>query len=58
MEDFLIHRGKLTNVYKLGEKFLLMRNIDKIIKYEKILGIIPDKGKFLNLIKLDGENCY
>lgn len=50
MEDFLIHRGKLTNVYKLGEKFLLIRNIDKIIKYEKILGIIPDKGKFLNLI--------
>ena len=48
MEHLLQYEGKVRNVYKLGEKHLLMKATDRVSSFDRHIGIIPGKGKLLN----------
>jgi len=48
MEHLLIYVGKVRNIYKLGEKFLLMKASDRVSSFDRHIGIIPGKGELLN----------
>ena len=48
MEHLLIYEGKVRNIYKLGEKHLLMKASDRVSSFDRNIGIIPGKGELLN----------
>ena len=48
MEHLLIYEGKVRNVYKLGEKHLLMKASDRVSSFDRHIGTIPGKGELLN----------
>ena len=48
MDHLLQYEGKVRNVYKLGEKHLLMKATDRVSSFDRHIGIIPGKGKLLN----------
>ena len=48
MEHLLIYEGKVRNIYKLGEKYLLMKASDRVSSFDRNIGIIPGKGELLN----------
>ena len=48
MEHLLIYEGKVRNIYKLGEKYLLMKASDRVSSFDRHIGTIPGKGELLN----------
>ena len=48
MDHLIQYEGKVRNVYKLGEKYLLMKATDRVSSFDRHIGIIPGKGKLLN----------
>ena len=48
MDHLLIYTGKVRNIYKLGDKYLLMKATDRVSSFDKHIGIIPGKGELLN----------
>ena len=48
MEHLLIYEGKVRNIYKIGEKYLLMKASDRVSSFDRHIGIIPGKGELLN----------
>ena len=48
MEHLLIYEGKVRNIYKLGDKYLLMKATDRVSSFDRHIGIIPGKGELLN----------
>ena len=48
MDHLLIYEGKVRNIYRLGEKYLLMKSSDRVSSFDKNIGIIPGKGELLN----------
>ena len=48
MEHLLIYKGKVRDIYKLGDEHLLMKASDRISSFDQHVGIIPGKGKLLN----------
>ena len=48
MDHLLIYAGKVRNIYKLGDKYLLMKATDRVSSFDRHIGIIPGKGELLN----------
>jgi len=48
MDHLRIYEGKVRDIYKLGEKHLLMKASDRVSSFDKNIGIIPGKGELLN----------
>ena len=48
MEDILSYRGKVRNMYNLGNNYYLMEASDRVSSFDKHIGIIPGKGILLN----------
>ena len=48
MEHLLIYEGKVRNIYKIGEKYLLMKASDRVSSFDRHIGIMPGKGELLN----------
>lgn len=48
MDHLLIYEGKVRNIYKLGDNFLLMKASDRVSSFDRHIGIIPGKGELLN----------
>jgi phosphoribosylaminoimidazole-succinocarboxamide synthase len=49
----LIHKGKVRDLYSVGEKYLLIVSSDRISAFDFILPTaVPGKGELLNLISL------
>ena len=48
MDQSLIYEGKVRNIYKHGEKHLLMKTSDRVSSFDKHIGIINGKGELLN----------
>ena len=48
MDHLIQYEGKVRNVYKLGEKYLLMKATDRVSSFDRHIGIIPGKGELLN----------
>jgi phosphoribosylaminoimidazole-succinocarboxamide synthase len=48
MEHLLIYEGKVRNIYKLGDKYLLMKASDRVSSFDRHIGTIPGKGELLN----------
>ena len=48
MDHLLIYTGKVRNIYKLGEKYLLMKASDRVSSFDRHIGTIPGKGELLN----------
>jgi phosphoribosylaminoimidazole-succinocarboxamide synthase len=48
MENLLIYKGKVRNIYKLGDKYLLMKASDRVSSFDRHIGIILGKGELLN----------
>lgn len=48
MEDLCIYNGKVRDIYRLGEEYLLMKATDRVSSFDKHIGIIPGKGALLN----------
>jgi len=48
MDHSLIYEGKVRNIYKHGEKHLLMKTSDRVSSFDKHIGIINGKGELLN----------
>ena len=38
MEHLLIYEGKVRNIYKLGEKYLLMKASDRVSSFDRHIG--------------------
>ena len=45
-----IYSGKVRKVYDLGHDHLLLEATDKVSSFDRHIGIIPGKGKLLNLM--------
>ena len=45
-----IYSGKVRKVYDLGNDLLLMEATDKVSSFDRHIGVIPGKGKLLNLM--------
>ena len=41
-------KGKVRDIYELGERHLLMKVSDRVSSFDKHIGIIPGKGELLN----------
>jgi len=48
MDHLLIYEGKVRNIYKLGDKYLLMKASDRVSSFDRHIGTIPGKGELLN----------
>ena len=48
MEELLSYRGKVRNMYNLGNNYYLMEASDRVSSFDKHIGIIPGKGILLN----------
>ena len=48
MDHLIIYKGKVRNIHKLGEKYLLMKASDRVSSFDRHIGIIPGKGELLN----------
>lgn len=48
MDHLLIYEGKVRNIYKLGDKYLLMKASDRVSSFDIHVGVIPGKGELLN----------
>ena len=48
MEELLSYRGKVRNMYNLGNNYYLMEASDRVSSFDKHIGIIPGKGVLLN----------
>ena len=48
MEELLSYKGKVRNMYNLGNNYYLMEASDRVSSFDKHIGIIPGKGILLN----------
>jgi len=48
MEELLSYKGKVRNMYNLGNNYYLMEASDRVSSFDKHIGIIPGKGVLLN----------
>ena len=48
MDNLCIYQGKVRDIYRMGEDYLLMKATDRVSSFDKHIGIIPGKGKLLN----------
>ena len=48
MEELCIYNGKVRDIYKIGNEYLLMKATDRVSSFDKHIGIIPGKGELLN----------
>ena len=48
MKDLCIYRGKVRDIYEVGENHLVMNATDRVSAFDKHIGIIPGKGELLN----------
>ncbi len=48
MDHLLQYSGKVRDVYKMGDNFLLMKATDRVSSFDKNIGNIPGKGNLLN----------
>ena len=48
MEKLCCYKGKVRDVYRMGEDYLLMEATDRVSSFDKHIGIIPGKGELLN----------
>ena len=60
MEELCIYNGKVRDIYRLGDDYLLMKATDRVSSFDKHIGIIndttphagkwrwPDNADFLN----------
>ena len=48
MEELCIYNGKVRDIYRMGDDYLLMKATDRVSSFDKHIGIIPGKGKLLN----------
>ena len=48
MDHLLLYEGKVRNIYKLGDDFLLMKASDRVSSFDRHIGTIPGKGELLN----------
>ena len=48
MEHLCIYKGKVRDVYMLGDEYLLMKATDRVSSFDKNVGVIPGKGVLLN----------
>ena len=44
------YNGKVRNVHDLGNNYLLMEATDKVSSFDRHIGVIPGKGRLLNLM--------
>jgi len=48
MDHLLQYTGKVRDIYKLGDDYLLMKATDRVSSFDKHIGTIPGKGELLN----------
>ena len=48
MEKLCIYNGKVRDIYRMGNEYLLMKATDRVSSFDKHIGIIPGKGELLN----------
>ena len=48
MDHLLIYKGKVRDIYRLGDHHLLLKASDRISSFDKHVGIVPGKGILLN----------
>ena len=48
MDNLLIYEGKVRNIYKMGDNYLLMKASDRVSSFDRHIGTIPGKGELLN----------
>ena len=48
MDNLLIYEGKVRNIYKMGDDYLLMKASDRVSSFDRHIGTIPGKGELLN----------
>ncbi len=48
MDHLLIYKGKVRDIYNLGDDYLLLKASDRISSFDQHVGTIPGKGKLLN----------
>ena len=48
MEKLCIYKGKVRDIFRMGDEYLLMKATDRVSSFDKHIGIIPGKGELLN----------
>ena len=48
MDHLLVYKGKVRDIYNLGDDYLLLKASDRISSFDQHVGTIPGKGKLLN----------
>ena len=48
MEKLLLYKGKVRDVYSLGNQYLLLAATDRVSSFDRHIGTIPNKGVLLN----------
>ena len=48
MEHLCVYRGKVRDVYEIGNEHLLMKATDRVSSFDANVGVIPGKGVLLN----------
>ena len=48
MENLCIYNGKVRDIYRMGNNYLLMKATDRVSSFDRHIGIIPGKGELLN----------
>ena len=48
MENLCIYNGKVRDIFRMGNEYLLMKATDRVSSFDRHIGIIPGKGELLN----------
>ena len=43
MEKLCIYKGKVRDIFRMGDEYLLMKATDRVSSFDKHIGIIPGK---------------
>ena len=48
MQNLCIYNGKVRDIFRMGNDYLLMEATDRVSSFDRHIGIIPGKGELLN----------